>query len=191
MSQESVAAVAFASVVGLCLLGVVCSGLRMYGRDAFRQRAFALRDELFLYAADGHIPFNHPAYWRLRLMMNATIRFTHRLTFGEFLLPFFVLVTFRTDADPSPYQLWLKAVSQCDPEVQTSLKKFNDRFMYLITEHTLKYSPFAWPVILVMGAIVGMRQALENMQRDASRVEDCAVVTADEEWLEQQGIVIA
>lgn len=49
--------------------------------DAFRQRMFELRDELFDYAAEGKVGFNDPAYRLLRQSMNGSIRYAHHLTF--------------------------------------------------------------------------------------------------------------
>src|ERR1039457_4111930 len=51
--------------------------------DVFRQKMFAVRDELFDYAESGKIGFNHPAYRLLRQSMNGFIRYGHRLTFFQ------------------------------------------------------------------------------------------------------------
>ena len=48
--------------------------------DLFRQQMFALRDELFDYAADENIGFDSAAYTLLRDLMNGFIRFAHNLT---------------------------------------------------------------------------------------------------------------
>src|SRR4051812_41355603 len=55
-------------------------GWRRYRLDVFRQRLFALRDELFDVAAAGEIDFNDFAYGGLRLLINSIIRFGHRVT---------------------------------------------------------------------------------------------------------------
>lgn len=51
---------------------------RQYRLDYFRLRLFVLRDELFDLAADGAIPFDHPAYELLRNSLNSNIRFGHK-----------------------------------------------------------------------------------------------------------------
>ncbi len=56
--------------------------------DLFRQQMFALRDELFDFAADGKIKFDDPAYVLLRQLMNGFIRYAHNLT------PFRTLMSF-------------------------------------------------------------------------------------------------
>lgn len=131
-------------VASTAIFATALSALRMYSRDAFRQRAFALRDELFLYAADGNVPFDHPAYWRLRLMMNATIRFTHRMTFGELILPMCVLgVTKYESIEDSPYQRWQEALSECHPDVRKALVDYQRRFSELIAVYVLAANPFS------------------------------------------------
>jgi len=46
--------------------------------DILRQKLFALRTDLFELGASGAVPFNHPAYTQLRLLINGIIRFAHR-----------------------------------------------------------------------------------------------------------------
>jgi hypothetical protein len=53
--------------------------IRDYRIDAFRQRLFNVRDELFDAGAAGVIPFDHPAYGMLRKTLNGCIRFAHCL----------------------------------------------------------------------------------------------------------------
>jgi len=54
--------------------------------ELFRQKMFALREELFDAAASGEIPFDHKAYGRLRLTMNGAIRYAHHITLAQFFL---------------------------------------------------------------------------------------------------------
>ena len=49
--------------------------------DLFRQRLFALRDELFDMAASGEISFDAPAYTRLRVLLNGRIQYAQRISF--------------------------------------------------------------------------------------------------------------
>lgn len=62
-----------------------------YRIDSVRQRLFAIRDDLFDYAASGKIDFNAPAYRQLREILNVRIRYAHKLNawmliaFGIFL----------------------------------------------------------------------------------------------------------
>lgn len=75
------------TTLGLCLLAVLVLFLwREHRVDAFRQRMFEIRDELFDFAAEGNISFDDPAYGSLRSLLNGYIRFAHKMsltrTFG-------------------------------------------------------------------------------------------------------------
>jgi len=54
---------------------------RLYRIDILRQRLFELRDELFDFAAEGHITFSDEVYIQNRIFLNAMIRYAHRMTF--------------------------------------------------------------------------------------------------------------
>lgn len=53
---------------------------KKYRVDAYRQEIFQIRDDLFNFAAEGGINFDHPAYAMVRTYLNGTIRFTERLS---------------------------------------------------------------------------------------------------------------
>jgi len=59
---------------------------RDYNVDRTRQRLFAVRDELFMRAADGDIPMDSDAYRIVRRLANGTIRFCHTLSFTHILM---------------------------------------------------------------------------------------------------------
>ncbi len=75
------------SLAGLFILYRLSKALRI---DVFRQDMFILRDEMFLYAANGYIPFDHPAYVVLRTAMNGFIRFGHKITWPYFLIKYMI-----------------------------------------------------------------------------------------------------
>ena len=52
---------------------------REYRVDNFRQRLFAIRDELFDLGRAGVIAFDHPAYGVVRTLINGFIRFANRI----------------------------------------------------------------------------------------------------------------
>ena len=56
--------------------------------DLFRQQMFAIRDELWDFAAAGNISFDDPAYTLLRQLTNGFIRYAHNLT------PYRILMSF-------------------------------------------------------------------------------------------------
>jgi hypothetical protein len=66
--------------------------------DIFRQRLFSLRSDLFDLAADGVVPFDHPAYAQLRLLINGMIRFAHRVSFATLVIA--IVQSKRAPSDP-------------------------------------------------------------------------------------------
>src|SRR5437764_11543392 len=70
------------SALSLVLLWVLAVCWRDYRLDAFRQRLFDLRSDLFDYAANDNIRFDSPLYGELRNNINSMIRFGHFVTFG-------------------------------------------------------------------------------------------------------------
>ena len=59
---------------------------RNYRIDKFRDQLFALRNELFDYAAQGGVSFDEPAYGILRNTMNGLLRYAERISFTHAIL---------------------------------------------------------------------------------------------------------
>ena len=74
------------SLVSLAGLLVLLRLYRDYSVDRFREEMFALRDEMFDFAASGGIAFGSPAYGRLRLTMNGFVRRAPRMRLMEIVL---------------------------------------------------------------------------------------------------------
>ena len=78
-------------LLALSLLWILFFKLyRDYRLDCFRQKLFALRDELFDLAARGDITFDDPAYGMLCGTVNGNIQFGHKFGFLE-MLPLLLL----------------------------------------------------------------------------------------------------
>lgn len=170
MTPEAIAVRGFLTLVAIGGLCAVCCGLRAYGRDSFRQRAFAIRDELFDVAAAGQISFTDPAYWRLRMMMNIMIQYSHRLTFGEALLPGVVdLLRGRPERrPPEHHRAWLKAMERQPKDVRERLNALNARFNVLLVTHLLRNTPLAWPLLLAIALMYGIRVSVKQKLIDGA-----------------------
>ncbi len=78
---------ALTSLIAIAILWVTLFWLyRDYCVDLFRQRMFALRDELFDEALRHNIPFDHGSYGVLRVAMNGFIRFAHQFNLAHFII---------------------------------------------------------------------------------------------------------
>jgi hypothetical protein len=134
-------------------------GWRGYHLDLFRQRLFAIRQELFDLAARGEVEFNGYAYGGLRQQINALIRFAHRLSF----LRAAIIVTF---SPPKPqgaahsFESWQQSVAALDPAVRDRLRAIHLEVVFQMARYIVMTSPLlliplgiAWCVInLVVGA---------------------------------------
>lgn len=104
---------------------------RDYRLDAFREKLFALRAELFDFAARGKVSFDHPAYTILRGRMNAMIRLAHVLTMTRLIIV--LALKDKTLPDHKLIQ-WQEAVEGLDSvEVKANLKDFHARMIKIIS----------------------------------------------------------
>ncbi len=71
------------AILAMIFLWQAC--IRRYLLDSFRQRLFEIRDNLFDYALENKIPFSIDVYVRLRMAINARIRYAHRITLIDLL----------------------------------------------------------------------------------------------------------
>jgi hypothetical protein len=175
MTPEVIAARYFFFLLAAIGLALVCCGWRAYSRDAFRQSAFALRDQLFDFAAQGNVAFNDPAYYLLRLRMNTVIRYSHQLTFGEALLPLlFMMLRRQPTAPPQAYQKWHRAVAKHNKEVRTALTNFNNEFATLLVKHLIFNTPLAWPLLVLVALALGAREAYRELKKRSPAIEEAA-----------------
>ncbi len=101
--------------------------------DVFRQGMFALRDELFDFAADGNISFEDPAYVLLRQLMNGFIRYAHYLTPYRTILAFLRWKYVTREPLHEWTEHWNQALNQLEnAEVRAKLQHFHSRANLLV-----------------------------------------------------------
>lgn len=156
------------STVCLALLVVVLLTFWAEARlDAFRQEMFALRDELFDYAAEGHIKFDDPAYRLLRQVMNGFIRYAHQLTF------FRVCMTaaefnIRTQGEESPRwsEAWGSALERIrDDEARKKLEWFHYRALSCVSLRLLFGSPAMLSLAVCAVLLLVIRMGLMQLNQ--------------------------
>jgi hypothetical protein len=143
--------------------------------DAFRQKMFGIRDEMFDYAADGNIPFDHPAYVLLRRQMNGFIRYGHQLTVYRCLM---TAAIHRVSGRPMQglwFSEWMKAMDSLENDsVRKSLENFHNKGMMLAIKRLLFGSPLLWVITLIFmvemmgqGAAMGTKQLVKAASKRA------------------------
>lgn len=148
----------------LSLAGILVL-LRLYRDDSvdrFRQDLFALRDEMFDFAAAGGVEFRHPAYRMLRLTMNGFLRRADRLNLLQIVL--FLLASSREDrrTDDRFRATWTRSLLEMDGAAQARMNEYRDRMHRILVKHLLFRSPGLVATIVVPAAANVMGVSLTN-----------------------------
>jgi hypothetical protein len=124
-----------------------------YRLDALRDKLFALRYRLFMFAADGHIAFDDPTYQQLRTLINGMIRFGHKLSFSRLVL---ALISQRISPDPrwtQPMVLWRAAVQKLPDESRNTLISIHDDMFRAVMKHMAVGNPVVLMAFVLLKAI--------------------------------------
>ncbi|SRR6266567_1343210 len=134
---------------------------RDYRLDAFRDHVFSIRDRMFLYAANGNISFDDPAYTILRNRMNVLLRYGH-----EFTLTRVILVLLNHDRFKSPAIVkWEKAVEELTEETQRKMREFNLCLAVALLQHIVYHSFFRYVLVRPFMFLVNPFQVREMVER--------------------------
>jgi hypothetical protein len=133
--------------------------------DSFRQNIFSIRDELFIYAAEGHIGFDHPAYTTLRNMLNGYIRFSHQISLLR-LLAHWLSVSIHKPKLPQFSNFWAEAIADLPDEKKAKLEHYltdaSAHLFYFLFLSTIAKKALAIPAV----AAVLIRFAFSNSEKD-------------------------
>lgn len=135
---------------GALAMFVLCRLWPSYRVDSFRHSMFAIRDELFSYAASGKIEFSHPAYRLLRQLMNSYLRYGHQLTMFQVLMK---SMSWRIHGAEPKFEwmsMWEEALgSISDKQVRRDLVALQARAVRLVFETLIKGSPVFLLVVAI------------------------------------------
>jgi hypothetical protein len=123
--------------------------------DSFRQKLFELRDELFDYAADGNISFDHPAYGTLRKTINGYIRFAHKTTAWHGLIfAVFFWTQDRKQMMESYEGNWNKGLASLTPEAKQRMQSLRRRLEKVALVYCILSAPelmlLLLPIVLIL-----------------------------------------
>lgn len=129
-----------------------------YCLDSFREDVFAVRDELFLYAADGNVSFEDPAYGILRDRLNVALRYAHEFTLLRFVLAIVVL-----SKVPNPDTVaWEKALALLPLNVRESLTQYQNTFVLAFLKYVTLRSFFLYIAVLLVTVLGVFKQAAKR-----------------------------
>jgi hypothetical protein len=143
-----------------------------YRLDVFRQRMFAVRDDLFAYAASGKIDFSDPAYRLLRQAMNGFLRYGHNLTLYRLCI---TLVLWHFEGRPRTKwaEAWTLSLDGIkDEQIRKDLQSFHARAMGLVADRVIFGSPVLWVVLLLCTVVLLIKaqwQGVKQIAASASR----------------------
>jgi len=149
--------------IGFILLWVLFYfGVRPYREDAIRHRLFELRDELFLFAINGGISFDSPAYSILRGRINALIRFAHTITLSRILIFGWVRDSINEYTGKQQHR-WAEGL-KCLPEPsRVTVEDISNRVQLATFRHLLWGNPFT--VVIYAAAFLSGTEKEEELKR--------------------------
>lgn len=139
--------------------------------DSCRQDLYQIRDNLFLYAAEGNISFDHPAYRVSRDYLNGAIRYSHKLSLSS-LVGFLVASKLLGQKENSEFKLnpeLVEPFKKLDPDSQRYLKKaFIDAHL-ILAKLVLTRSAFSLAIACLLALIVSVasmsiKETLQKIQ---------------------------
>jgi hypothetical protein len=131
----------YLSISALALL-LLMRFFRDYRLDKVRDDMFTLRDQLFDYAAENEL-LQHPGYRQLREIMNAMIRFAHKISVSRLLLSMFLDRFVPETERRRPFDEWHKTLDNLPQYHQGKLINFHIELGYIITRFVVRDSIFA------------------------------------------------
>ncbi len=182
------------SLISLMMLWVGLFWLYpMYIIDSFRQQMFAVRDQMFLDAADEKLSFDDDAYDLLRTAMNGSIRSAHKLSIVHVLLYVWLLPRggFGTNkpAFSERVEESLAALPDCKREAYEEYARKMDK---LLVKHFFLSSPLVaamvFPYLFVR---TRTRLVLNSLRTLVNRVEGLVYIAGRSEFTSQPAALSA
>ncbi len=131
--------------------------------DRTRQKLFKLRDDWFDEAARNEISFDNKAYKTVRLVINGSIRFAHKLTFLQLLVLHF-----------APHQsnsegVFRTRINEGKSALPTEKRKLVDnyirRYHFILSCHLVFSSPIAVITVILPAILIFLNIKMANALR--------------------------
>ena len=188
MSIAQLTAVCESSIALVFLIVILLKLLPALRLDIFRQKMFAVRDELFDYAAAGNISFNDPAYRLLRQSINGFIRYGHRLTFFRLSMTVLQWKVLQQEPPLTWSTKWDKAIGDVkSDEVRGRLIAFHEQSFSLVFDHLVLGSPVLFVITIGAGVTMLLQSGWHNLKRVCNQAAmDAVSRIVDPDLLEEE-----
>lgn len=145
--SNDISALFLFGLISIALWFLYFSLFQQYKVDKTRQELFAIRDEMFDFAAAGFLSFNHPAYIMLRHTMNGMIRVAHRINWYNTII--IVLFMSREIKKMDFGKRFKEAQSGLDSATMGKLDDYLERMNITVAMHIIKSSILLYIVLFV------------------------------------------
>jgi hypothetical protein len=125
--------------------------------DAFREKLFTVRGDLFDIAARGDISFQSPSYTQLRDLINSMLRFGHRISFRTSVIARHLAAEDLWQS--SAYERWRTSLEAQPPEVRMELNAIHEHMFRAYVEHLVNGSL----VLRAMKVLFAFRAAIGSL----------------------------
>jgi hypothetical protein len=166
--------------VGAFLLVLLYVCWRSYQLDSFRDKLFALREELFLYVCDNDM-VDHPAHGFLRDEINSFIRYAHKITVWR--LGFLIGARDALRVGPSSMlEEWKSALELVPAGSRDKMRYFHEKSLILMTRHLVASSLILRPVAAVIGSLRYGRMPSKSVMDSYANSQPVRLMEADAMW---------
>ncbi len=143
---------------------------KSYFLERYREKLFILRDTLFNYAIAGHISFEDESYVRIRNMINANLRMSHRTNILDLLIfrIFYWKDIERSEKELAEFRKKINLIPEQDPAHIYKIVYYGN--LFLSAEHIIRTSPIIWPFILLAICYVIVHKQLTVFSKAAKYV---------------------
>lgn len=164
-----------------------------YRLDAFRQKMFSVRDDLFDFAAAGNIGFSDPAYILLRRQMNGFIRYGHQLTVFRLLMSKLLNLASGESNRTEWHDAWSVALENLhSDDVRARLKAFHHQSSLIAFRYLFLGSPLLWMAVIIVGiGLLSHGAALRGRQLIIDAVKKVMVGPLDRRQIEEAAAACA
>jgi hypothetical protein len=119
----------------LLLWGLIFFCWSPYRLDSLREKLFAIRNDLFQFAARGGISFSDPSYRTLRDLMNGMIRYAYKLNGTQLLLTAIAYSSRKDEQWRIPVRLWHETVEALPAIQKDKLMSSHDEMFRVVMKH--------------------------------------------------------
>ncbi len=144
------------------LWGVWYFLIRETQREDFRQKMFALRDEMFVFVGENKLGYDNPAYTLSRVLFNGAIRFSDRLDIFTILVSRFMFRRQTNELSLIIDNRLSQSLKVLDPDTKKVFQEYHHRFRKEAAM-TLLFTSISMMVLVAICAVFVLIYELDHV----------------------------